>query len=81
MPAGEDSEASFLSVHTVVKDRSETPSFYFLAHDVFGGGGVVMHTWSECYLPDLGSEEPECSRARAHKEILYVWNRPNVAKL
>lgn len=40
-----------------------------------------MHTWRQCYLPDLGSEEQECSRARSHKEILYVWNWPNVAKL
>lgn len=36
-----------------------------------------MHTWSQCYLADLGSEEQECSRARSHRDNC-VGNWPNV---
>lgn len=36
-----------------------------------------MHTWSQCYLADLGAEEQECSRARSHRDNC-VGNGPNV---
>lgn len=39
---GKTAKPHFSLCHTVVKNRSETPSFYFLDHDVLGGGVCIL---------------------------------------